>query len=119
MRSYTAHVHRWRAPVLVPEAFSWGALFFGPFWLLRYGAWIPAILVLVALGLACTLPPPALRPLVAFGVLLLTALFGHDLRRLHLRLRRFHLAHVVAARSMDEAWFRLLSARSELRELVV
>ena len=114
MKTYTAHLHRRKRLVLVPEAFSWGALFFGPLWLLRHGAWIAAVLAAAALFLACTAPPPALRPLAAFGVLLLTGLLGHDLRRWHLGLRRFELAHVVAARTEDEALFRLLTHRSDL-----
>ena len=114
MRIFTAHLHRRKPPVLVPEAFSWGALFFGPLWLLSHGAWIAALLVLAALVLACTVPPPVLRPLAAFGVLLLAGLLGQDLRRWHLRLRRYQLDHVVAARSVDEALFRLLRHRSDL-----
>ncbi len=119
MKTYTAHLHRWKSPVLVPEAFSWGALFFGPLWLLRHGAWIPAILVLAVFVLACLVPLPPLRPVAAFGVLVLAGLMGQDWRRLHLRLRRFELAHVIAARTLDEAWFRLLSHRDDVRELAV
>lgn len=116
MKTFTAHLHRRKRLVLVPEAFSWGALFFGPLWLLRHGAWIAAVLVLAALFLACTAPPPVLRPLVAFGVLLLCGLAGQDGRRWQLRLQRFDLAHVVAGRTEDEALFRLLSHRTHLRE---
>ena len=114
MKTYTAHLHRGKSLVLVPEAFSWGGFLFGPLWLLRHGGWIPGVLVLAALFLACAVPPPSLRPLAAFGVLLLTGLLGHDLRRWHLQLRRFELAHVVAARTEDEALFRLLSYRADL-----
>ena len=118
MRTYTAHLHRKKSPVLVPEAFSWGALFFGPLWLLRHGAWIAAVLAVAAFFLACTVPPPPFRPLAAFGVTVLLGLLGQDLRRWHLGLRRFQLAHVVAARNQDEALFRLLSSRSDLLGLV-
>ncbi len=114
MKTFTTHLHDKKPLVLVPEAFSWGALFFGPIWLLRHGAWVAAILALIAFVLACTVVPPTLRPLAAFGVLLLCGLLGQDLRRWQLRLRRFRLAHVVAARNEDEALFRLLSHRADL-----
>ena len=42
---------------------------------------------------------------------LLTGLFGTDLRRWSLGLGGFRLAHVVAGRTQDEAFVRLLSAR--------
>ncbi len=118
MRTYTAHLHPHRRPVLVPEGFSWGALFFGPLWLLRHGAWIAAALAAAAL-VAATLVPPALRPLATFGVLLLLAVLGNDIRRWTLGLRQFRIAHVVAARSRDEALLRLLSHRADLRALAV
>ena len=35
MKIFTAHLHPRKPPVLVREAFSWGALLFGPLWLLR------------------------------------------------------------------------------------
>ncbi len=109
MRTYTAHLRPGRAPVLVPEAFSWKALFFGPLWLLWHRAWLPALLAVVALVLACTLVPPPGRPAAAFAVLLVLALFGNDLRRWALERAGFVLGHVVAGRSRDEALFRLLS----------
>ncbi len=46
-------------------------------------------------------------------------LLGHDLRRGHLRLRRFDLAHVVAGTEPDEALVRLLSHRAELGSWLV
>ena len=63
MRTYTAHLHRRKRLVLVPEAFFLGALFFGPLWLLRIRRldrsrfwW------LAALFLACTVPPSDVAP---------------------------------------------------------
>ncbi len=118
MRTYTAHLHPAQPPVLVPEAFSWGALFFGPLWLLRHGAWIAAALALAALvGAALAVPPP-LRPEAAFAVLLVLATFGNDIRRWALGLQRFQLCHVVAGRSHDEALLRLLSYRADMRARV-
>ncbi len=81
MKVFTAHVHARRPPVLVPEAFSWGALFFGPLWLLPHGAWIAGALAAGAAVLACTRAAAGLRPPLALRLLLLLGLFGHDLRR--------------------------------------
>ena len=66
------------------------------------------------LVLACTLAPPPARPLLAFGLLLLAAFNGQDLRRWSLARARYLLAHVVAARNRDEAFLRLLDARADL-----
>ena len=114
MKTYTVHLHRQKSPVLVPERFSWGGLILGPLWLLLRGVWIGAILSGAILFLACTVPPPVLRPLAAFGVMVLLGLLGNDLRRWHLGFRRFRLGCVVAARNRDEALFRLLSHRPDL-----
>ena len=117
MKIYTAHLHPDRTPVLVPEGFSWGALFFGPLWLAWHAAWIAAALAFAAFVFACKLPPPAWRPLAAFGVLLLGVL-GQDIRRRSLAWGRYRLDHVVAAGSRDEAMLRLLTVRPDLRRLV-
>lgn len=119
MTTYTVHLHDQKSPVLVPERFSWGALFLGPLWLLLQGVWIAAVLSGIILFLACTMPPPALRPLLAFGVMLLLGLLGHDLRRGSLALRCFELDGVVTGRNRDEALVRLLSHRAELWESLV
>ena len=114
MKTYTVHLHRRKPPVLVPERFSWGALFFGPLWLLWHHAWIAAVLAVAVLFLACTVPPPPFRPLIAFTVMLLLGLLGNDIRRWHLGFQRFHLGCIVAGRNHDEALFRLLSHRTDL-----
>ena len=114
MTTYTVHLHRRKSPVLVPELFSWGALILGPLWLLLRGVWIAAVLSGAILFLACTVPPPALRPLLAVGVMVLLGLLGNDLRRWHLGFRRFRLDCVVAGRNRDEALYRLLSLRADL-----
>ncbi len=114
MKTYTVHLHRRKPPVLVPERFSWGALIFGPLWLLLKGVWIPAVLSGAVLFLACTVPPPPLRPLAAIGVMVLLGLLGNDLRRWDLGFRRFRIGCVVAARNRDEALFRLWTYRPDL-----
>jgi hypothetical protein len=115
LRIYTAHLHPNRRPVLVREGFSWGALVFGPLWLARHGAWIATAIAVAALVLACTVAAPPLRPLLAFGVFLFLGALGNDIRRWSLGLGRFQLAHVVAARSREEALHRLLTNRADLR----
>jgi alpha-beta hydrolase superfamily lysophospholipase len=112
VRIYTAHLHPRKPPVLVREAFSWGALIFGPLWLLRHGVWVPLVISVAALVLIAFGPAPIRAPLMLM-VFVLLGLFGNDLRRWGLGRRRFHLAHVVAARNHDEAYVRLLSSRSD------
>ena len=115
MKVYTAHVHPARRPVLVPERFSWSAVFFGPFWLLWHRAWIPAALAAAALVLACTAVPPHARRDAAILLLLVLGVFGNDLRRWSLERAGYALGHVVAGRSRDEATFRLLVEAPGLR----
>lgn len=107
MKIYTAHLRAGRVPVLVTEGFTWGALLFGPLWLLWHRAWVVALLSLVPLGLAL-LAPPAWRPVLSFGVLLLLGFSGRDLVRWSLARRGYALAHVVAGRGRDDALLRLM-----------
>lgn len=116
MRSFTAHTRPGRAPVLVPERFSWGAAFFGVLWLLACRAWIPAVFLLL-LGLGISLAPEAGQVWLGLGLFVLQGLFGHDLRRWSLRRRGFALAHVVVARDRDAAYARLLESRPDLLEV--
>ena len=114
MRIYTAHIHTRKSPVLVREGFSWGALFFGPLWLLAHAAWIAGLIALAVLVVICTAAPPSLRPVLAFVLFVLLGLNGQDLRRWSLALGRFELVHVVAARNREEAFLRLLANRTDL-----
>jgi hypothetical protein len=107
VKTYTAHVRQDRPPVLVKEAFAWGAFLFGPLWLLWQRAWIAAVLSVVAFALTLAAPPPT-RPALNFALLLLLGLNGRDLVRWSLARRGYHLAHVVAGRSADDAFLRLL-----------
>jgi hypothetical protein len=122
MRRYTVHVRpapsdptaaapRNTGVTLVPERFSWGALFLGPLWFAAVGAWLPALLVaaLWAIGGAVFPPPVA-------AVVVLQGLLGQDLRRWSLRRRGFVVAGVVVARGRDTALARLLDARADLRD---
>ena len=96
------------------EAFAWGALLFGPLWLLRHAAWIALAISLAILVLIVTLAPPPLRPVLAVCLFVLLGVIGNDLRRWSLSRSRYTLAHVVAAATLDDAFFRLLTHRPDL-----
>ncbi len=115
MKTYTAHVRPDRPPVLVKEAFAWGAFLFGPLWLLWQHAWIAAVLSIIVFALILIAPPP-FRSLLSFAVLLLLGLTGRDLVRWSLTRRGYQFAHVVAGRSPDDAYLRLLDHAPELTQ---
>jgi hypothetical protein len=111
---WTAHTRPHRAPVLVREAFSWGALVFGPLWLLAHRAWIAGVLLL-CLGIAvAVLVPPATGVPLLLAIAWAQGLYGRDLVRWSLARRGFLLAHVIAARDADAALARLLDRRPDL-----
>ncbi len=116
MRTYTAHLKSGRPPILVREAWSWGAAIFGWLWLLAYRAWIPALIQLACVVVAVVLAPPALRPPLVLGIAVLTGLLGRDMVRWSLSRRGYNMAHVLAARDEDAALARLLTARQDLAE---
>ena len=107
MKTFTAHLRTDRSPVLVKESFAWGAFLFGPIWLLWHLAWIAALVSAVLLALTLFAPPP-LRPVLSFALLLLLGLTGRDFVRSSLRWRGYQFVHVVAGRSPDDAFLRLL-----------
>lgn len=117
MKTWTAHLHDAKPPVLLKEGFSWGAFVFGPLWLAAHGAWIPAALALAGdVAIALLAPGAIVAPLFMLASWCL-GLWGNDLRRWALRMRGFTLAHVVAARDADGAFVRLLTARPDLTDL--
>ena len=115
MRIWTAHIPKSRAPVLVREGFSWGALFFGPVWLAVHRAWIAAVLSLVGTVLIVVLANGRCLAALLVGLMLLLGLTGHDLRRWSLDHRGYLLAQVIAARDELEALERLLTRRPDLK----
>jgi hypothetical protein len=119
MTSWTAHLREGQEPEVIPEGFSWGALIFGPLWLLAYRAWIPAVLALAAsILIAVVIPDPAAL-IAELGLSLLLGLSGHDLRRWAVTTRGYLHTNVLQARSETEALARLLDARPGLvRQLV-
>jgi hypothetical protein len=95
--------------VLVKEGFSWGALLLGPLWLLAHRAWIAGVIAIAALVLV-----GVARPGLTWGVLVLLGFTGRDLVRWGLGRRGYALAHVVAGRTEDDAFLRLLGNRPDL-----
>ncbi len=116
MRVYTAHVRPERPPVLVREGFSWGALAFGPLWLLAQQAWIPAVIYVAIVVAAVAVAPPAVGAAIGWALVLLSGVLGWDLVRWSLARRGYTLMAAVAAPDADYAFARLLAHRPELQE---
>ena len=116
MRIYTVHEAPLiqggpEAAALIPESFSFGGFFFGPFWLLAQGAWRWALLLLLALvgllvaaGLAGF--DEAASAAALLGYALLCGASSHDWRRAALERRGYRISGVIAAPSLDEAELR-------------
>ena len=113
MTFWTAHLARDREPVLLRDGFAWGALVFGPFWLLLHRAWIPAVLSFVTFFVVGRLPASVTDVLVP-TLMLLHGFSGNDLRSWALERRGYLLAHVLAARTEADALARLLNTRPDL-----
>lgn len=101
-------------PRLLPERFSWGAVVFGPLWLLARGLWVSAILWCAVAVAAVALLPPALVPPALGTLQLLLGFSAHDLRRAALQQRGWTLLQVVAAPDEDAALLRLIDAHPHL-----
>jgi O-antigen ligase len=115
VRTWTVHLRPGTGPLLVPEAFAWGAALFGPLWLLFHRAWIPAVLTLCAqAAITAVAATGAAGAVAGLALAWLLGLFGQDLRRWSLARRGFVLSHVVAAATADAATMRLYTQRPEL-----
>ena len=114
MRIYTAHTNPFRPAVLVREGFAWGALVFGPFWLLAHRAWIAGVLGLCLWVVLPMFAPHVAAPAVLVALHWACGLFGNDLRRWSLSRAGYLLVHVVAAPDQDAALARLLERRPDL-----
>ena len=112
---WTAHIRAGAVPVLVPEGFSWGALFFGPLWLAAHRAWIAAVLALAAAVLIVVLASDGVLTALLATLIVLLGLSGQDLRRWSLDHRGYLLAQIVMARHEMEALERLLERRPDLK----
>ncbi|MGH7078802.1 MAG: DUF2628 domain-containing protein [Acetobacteraceae bacterium] len=111
MRFFTVHTRADQAPVLLVEGFRWGAFLFGPLWLLRYRAVIPAALDAAALVAIIVLASGILLAVLLLAAVLLIGLNANDLRRWSLERRGFLFSDVIAANDSDEALARLLARR--------
>jgi len=114
VRTYTALLKVDAEPVLVREGFSWGALIFGPFWLIAHQAWIAGAISLAACILIAAVAPEPAGGVLQAGVALILGLTGNDLRRWALEHRGYLVVHVLAVSGIDEAWLRLLTYRPDL-----
>ncbi len=94
--------------VLVPDRFSWAALFFGPFWFLWHGAWPLALATGVAWGLIGILPP-AQGGIAGLLFSILTGLEGNAWRQWYMRWRGYEDIGLVLAHDADEALALALS----------
>ena len=117
MKTWTAHLHATKPPVLLKEGFVWGAYMFGPLWLLAQRAWVPAALALAGYALVAVLTEDRTTLLVWLLANWCLGLWGNDVLRWTLHLRGFTLAHVVAARDADSAFVRLPTARPDLVDM--
>lgn len=113
MKSYTAHLKPGRMPVLVPEAFSWGAALLGPLWFTLHRAWVAAAIHLLLIVALARLLPPRFGAIL-LGLAWLAGLLGRDVLRWTLDRRGYTLAHVLAARDEETALGRLLTYRPEV-----
>jgi hypothetical protein len=113
---YSTHLKAHEEPVLVPERFSWGALFFGPIWLAAHRAWIPAILSFVAGLLIALLTHGLGQAVLMTGLAMILGLTGHDLRRWSLERAGYLLVHVSSGRDEIEAMRHLLHHRPDLED---
>jgi hypothetical protein len=114
MKIYTALLKPDAEPVLVREGFAWGALCFGPLWLVAHRAWIPAAISLAAYVLIIGLAPRSACVILSVGLALILGLTGEDLRRWALEWRGYLLVHVFAAIDRDDAFMRLMVLRPDL-----
>jgi len=114
VKIYTALLKHDAEPVLVREAFAWGALVFGPIWLAAHRAWTAAAISLAAYILIIVLAPWPADFILATGMAFMLGFTGQDLRRWALEHRGYLLVHVLAAGDRDDAFMRLMTRRPDL-----
>jgi hypothetical protein len=101
--------------VFLREGFSWGAFFFGAFWLLWRQLWVAAIIWIVVWGLLLEFAAPHLSDGSFFLILLtlqfLLGLEGRALIRHKLASQHYQFLDVVSAKEQETAE-RLFYARA-------
>lgn len=101
-RLFTIHRKGDARLTVVGDGFSVFALILPPVWALWHGAWVTFGAILVLAGLAGAWHPLAASP-VMYGIGLILAFDGSEIRRLELRLRGWREDKVVEARSEEGA----------------
>jgi len=103
----------------IREGFSWGAFFFGPFWLVWHGLWLGLALWVAAFilysGAAVFDPSSSVSLILAVFVQILFGLEGNHLRQMKLVRRGFRLVEIVAAPALEEAEGRFFNHVAEVR----
>ncbi len=105
--------------VFVPDRFSWGALAFGPVWLLARGLWWSLAgygLFVTGLGFAFyTLAPAglAVMPLIVLLLNLLIAFEAANLRGWSQSRRGFEMGAIVTGHNLDDCERRYFTARRQ------
>lgn len=91
----------------VPQAFSWEAFFFGPFWLARHRLWTALLLwafvFLILIAAAQMLIFDGAAFFIGLALQTLLGLEANRLREAKLAAQGYHLAGIVAAPAFDEA----------------
>jgi hypothetical protein len=106
-RLWTVHRKGDRPVRLVGDGFSFFALIVPPIWAIWHGAWL-VLLGIVVLALAAAAYSPLAASPVMYGIGLILAFDGAELRRLDLRMRGWREAAAVEARTeegAEELWF--------------
>jgi len=114
VKIYTTHMRPDRAPVLVPEGFSWAALVFGALFFLAHRAWNALVVNIAALVLAGAAAGLLHSAAPMLGVVVLQGVLGNDLLRWGLAMHGYVPGPVVAARDPDSALARLMDERVDL-----
>lgn len=115
MARYTVHVpakpevraEAHERAVFVRDGWSWGALFFGPFWLLWHRHWLVGFLAVTIYGalLAVLVSQPIVEAAKVAAVLLIAFLWGLEgasLRRVALAFAGYREEALVVGSNLDE-----------------
>jgi Protein of unknown function (DUF2628) len=113
VRFFTAHTRADREPVLLAEGFRWDAFLFGPLWLVRHGAYIPAAISAAALTAILAATEGAAQAVLLAGFAVLVGFVGNDLRRWTLERQGYLLSDVIAARDAEAALARFVARRPD------
>jgi hypothetical protein len=128
MRLYTVHAAAPRAgsvpvtgtdpdarpPVLVREGFAVWAFLLGPVWFLANRLWVEALALLALTVAALLLLPGDAAGIALLALAVLAGMEGRDRLRARLARQGLPARGVIAAESLEFAWFRLGQQRPDL-----